>query len=452
MARKLLTKKQKLRIGIGVGCTVLIAVIACGICAWLGLFPGQNNNKSDDDSSSPESSPQSAPRSSPQSAPTTITGGPVSENTSWSNQVYGSSSDYSNLQQALGKADGDGGKNPNNISTYLTGDYASKYNIQMIQGGQDGAQIGYFTPNYEAGQSDDIVAMFSCVDWTFGSAGMKAQEELYKNNTGDDIMFGVGTDGCAQTNNMGGCYRITYANSEGVVQPKDLIVQSVNSGGDVACPQFDLMEGAGGQGAFNSCSGDTNSQYSNGPNMIGLEYGGYENSSQCSNIDGLVPTMKVPYNIKYPTDEDELGGLCSYAFEKEVRGENGLNSIISKMTPVVCPVELTDLTGFRRSDPTFTTSDGTTINPVDPQKVDEFDRTGTPYESAIDNTTCGFNQGSTEGIGCLSRMMDCRKPSASNLDNIELDKMEDGMKVLNGCTADGYTRIQAQQGCFNNYC
>jgi len=448
-----LSKRGKKRIGWICGIILGVGVIALIVCACCQILPGQKNNKSapqPDPKSPPQPDPKSPPQPDPKSPP--LPSSPINESTSWSNQVYGSSSNYSNLQQVLGKADGNGGKNPNNISNYLTGDYAKKYNIQMIQGGQNGSQIGYFTPNYEAGQSDDLVSMFSCVDWTFGSAGMKAQEELYQDRTGDKVKFGVGTDGCAQTNNMGGCYRITYANSDGEVQPTDLIVQSVNSGGDVACPQFDLMQGAGGQGAFNSCSGDTNSQYSNGPAMIGKEYGGYENSSECSKIDGLVPTMKVPYNINYPTDKDELGGLCSYAFEKEVRGENGLNSVINTMTPVICPVELTDLTGFRRSDPTFTTSDGVTINPVDPQKVTDFDASGTPYADAINNTTCGFNQGSLQGNGCLSRMMDCRKPSASNLDNNDLDKMEDGMKVLNGCTADGYTRIQAQQGCFYNYC
>ena len=32
---------------------------------------------------------------------------------------------------------------------------------------------------------------------------------------------------------------------------RDIIVQSVNSGGDVHCPQFDLQVGVGGQGIHN---------------------------------------------------------------------------------------------------------------------------------------------------------------------------------------------------------
>ena len=123
------------------------------------------------------------------------------------------------------------------------------------------------------------------------------------------------------------------------------------------------------------------------------------------------------------------------------------------MTPVICPTELTDLTGFRRSNSNFTLPGSDTIvRPIEPNaNIDTFDRSNNDYKT--NNDYCGFNAGpNLPGQGCLSRMMDCRKPSASVPDNLVLSDMEDNMKILNGCSKDGYTRIQTQQGCPNQYC
>ena len=49
-------------------------------------------------------------------------------------------------------------------------------------------------------------------------------------------------------------------------------------------------------------------------------------------------------------------------------------------------------------------------------------------------------------------MMDCRKPSAGFIDNLKPDLLKDGMKVVQPCTGDGYTRIDVKCGCMDCYC
>ena len=61
----------------------------------------------------------------------------------------------------------------------------------------------------------------------------------------NDVMRGIGA-----------CFRMKVENVD-----KDLIVQSINTGSDVAGNQFDLMQGDGGMGAFNWCAGANFSLY-----------------------------------------------------------------------------------------------------------------------------------------------------------------------------------------------
>jgi hypothetical protein len=53
---------------------------------------------------------------------------------------------------------------------------------------------------------------------------------------------------------------------------------------------------------------------------------------------------------------------------------------------------------------------------------------------------------------CLTRMMDCRKPSGGFKDNIKGNVMTPGKKLVQPCLRDGYTRIDVQCGCFDCYC
>ena len=68
-----------------------------------------------------------------------------------------------------------------------------------------------------------------------------------------------------------------------------------------------------------------------------------------------------------------------------------------------------------------------------------------PY---IDRCSCG----NTDCRFCLTRMMDCRKPSSGFVDNMHADLLEDGMMVAQPCTNDGYTRVDVKCGCMDCYC
>jgi hypothetical protein len=249
------------------------------------------------------------------------------------------------------------------------------------------------------------------------------------------VYFGVGTYGTDDDpqKGLGMCVLLEV---DGVDRP--ILAQSINTGSDVSGNQFDLQIGAGGFGFFNSCAG--NSSYSMFPGSAqkwGSQYGGFPNRWQCADL---------PH---YPQDDgkmkdsgDSLVKLCEYGFDKHVRGElgtpawdamgnpSGTPSILS-IGRVACPSELVHLTQFRRSD--------------EPSEDEPPPRVTAEHRC----------QGGIEGAEpnwCLTRMMDCRKPSGGIPDNMNGSLVAPGYKVVQPCTADGYTRIDVQCGCYDCYC
>ena len=90
--------------------------------------------------------------------------------------------------------------------------------------------------------------VYSCVDWLAGSAGMQQREASYLDRTGDSVYFGVGSYG-SDTTKAGLCYRVTAATID-----RDLIVQVVTQGGDVADGNFNLYIADGGLGYQSACT------------------------------------------------------------------------------------------------------------------------------------------------------------------------------------------------------
>ena len=68
------------------------------------------------------------------------------------------------------------------------------------------------------------------------------------------------------------------------------------------------------------------------------------------------------------------------------------------------------------------------------------------------NKTCRSEVSGAGTAYCLTRMMDCRKPSGGFKDNIKAELMVPGRRVVQTCTADGYTRQNVQCGCSGCYC
>jgi hypothetical protein len=293
-----------------------------------------------------------------------------------------------------------------------------------------GSQTGYYCPSDNPPAGADMA--FACMDWTFGSAAVKAAEAAFKASSGEDVYLGVGTYGTSADpqRGLGACYRMQVKGVD-----KDIIVQSINTGSDVAGNQFDLQIGDGGAGAFNTCAGKNSSMYPGTVAAWGHQYGGVDNQAQCA---GLPKYPQVDGPMK--AAGDDLVSLCEYGFEKQVRGEGGSNPTISTLSRVKCPVGLIHLTQIHRND------DPTSY------KHDPKDALMRGFDPTAEDHECGLDKPGGTAAWCLTRMMDCRKPSGGFKDNIKGDLVFAGMKLVQPCMADGYTRIDVQCGCADCYC
>lgn len=287
---------------------------------------------------------------------------------------------------------------------------------------------GYFCPPDSPGPDDDMA--FACMDWTFGSSAMKKAETNFEQRTGESVFFGVGTFGTSDDpqRGLGACYRLKIKGVE-----KELLLQSVNTGSDVSGFQFDLQMGDGGAGAYNACAGgerpghDSMFPGSYDESTWGKQFGGADSIEQCDNLP--------PYPAKDEAAKmqgDNLQELCKYSFAKKVRGATGGNNSIQQIGRVECPQELVHFTQFKRKD-----------DPIG-------------FQCGVD-TKKGCVQAPHDCPGgsdpwCLTRMMDCRKPSGAVKDNVKEELMVAGHKVVQTCTSDGYTRFDVQCGCFDCYC
>ncbi|CAE8586800.1 unnamed protein product [Polarella glacialis] len=276
------------------------------------------------------------------------------------------------------------------------------------------------------------------MDWTFGSMALQSAEAVFKSRSGEDVFLGVGTYGTSadKQQGLGACYRLKV---EGVA--KDIIAQSLNTGHDVAGNQFDLQIGAGGAGAFNTCAGGAGSMFPGQRVAWGCQYGGIDSEADCAALP------------MYPQDStamkaagDSLVALCEYGWEKKVRmsgaglpaGKCKYNPTLLDVARVKCPEELVNLTQMQRTD--------------DPEGFQAS--AGSVRQASFPNTEkrC-LAQEPGHGVQfCLTRMMDCRKPSGAFKDNVRPELMMHGRRVVQTCAADGYTRIDVNCGCANCYC
>jgi hypothetical protein len=291
-----------------------------------------------------------------------------------------------------------------------------------------GEAKGYYCPPDSPPADGDMA--FACMDWTFGSGAMKQAVDAFNKRVGENVAFGVGTYGTADDaqRGLGACYRLKV---DGMKQ--DLLLQSINTGSDVAGNQFDMQIGDGGAGLFNTCAGgktpghDTMYPGTYDSSNWGHQYGGVDKREQCKNLP------------KYPAKDgpmkaagDDLVTLCEYGFDNGARIEGGGNPSILSLGRVKCPDELVEMTQIHRNDDPSSYSCG-----ADCMKADH---------------DCQLNHGGTSAEWCLTRMMDCRKPSGGFKDNVKTNLMVDGHRIVQPCTSDGYSRIDVQCGCSDCYC
>ena len=297
-----------------------------------------------------------------------------------------------------------------------------------------GSQTGYYCPA-ETTETGDIT--FACLDWTFGSSAMRVAEASFKGRTGEDVFFGVGTYGtnADPLHGLAACYRLRVEGME-----KEIIAQSINTGHDVAGTQFDLQIGAGGAGAFNTCAGDERSMFPGGRDVWGCQYGGVDNRSACASLP------------PYPRDDgpmrsagDTLPALCEAGWDRKARlsgagqpaGACKYNPTLRDAARVACPEELVQFTWAQRAD------EPSTHRRTALHRVGGFPNEGHECEAQTPGAGAAY---------CLTRMMDCRKPSGAFKDNVQGQLMVPGRRLVQTCLADGYTRIDVQCGCHDCYC
>lgn len=292
-----------------------------------------------------------------------------------------------------------------------------------------GKHPGYSCPPDKPDGGGDMA--FACMDWTFGSTAMLAAESSYNCRSGKaPVYFGVGTYGVDLGKDpMGGLGQCVQIHVKGL--EREIIAQSINTGHDVSVNQFDLQMGAGGVGLFNTCAGDDFSMYPGPKSVWGHQYGGLDHKSQCADLPPY-PRDSAPMKAA----GDNLVNLCEYAFDKGVYQ----NPSIASIARVTCPAELVNLTQFRRTD-----------------EPTEAEAERNLAEAAAQRKTGGNKcRLGAPGVGadyCLTRMMDCRKPSGAIKDNLQnVALLADGHRLVQPCLADGYTRIDVQCGCHDCYC
>ncbi|CAK9112544.1 4-glucanase) [Durusdinium trenchii] len=298
--------------------------------------------------------------------------------------------------------------------------------------------VGYFCPAEPgAFRGGGVTATYACMDWTFGSSAMRSAEASFRGESGQDVYFGVGTYGISgdRQRGLGACYRLKV---EGV--DKDIIAQSINTGWDVDGNQFDLQIAAGGAGAFNVCAGSAGSMFSGGKSAWGCTYGGVDSDEACA---ALPAEPRNGHAMR--AAGDSLVKMCQYSWQKKVRlsgaglpaGKCKYNPTILDVSRVRCPEQLVQLTQLQRQDDPHSFTASSSQRPKGFPNRDQKCRSEDP----------------SAGLGyCLTRMMDCRKPSGAFKDNVQADLMVPGRRLLQTCTSDGYTRIDVSCGCDGCMC
>lgn len=249
--------------------------------------------------------------------------------------------------------------------------------------------------------SDTRLYAFACPHMMMFSQDMLLAAK-YDNLTEN---FFYATAGSSTDDDCGKCFHVSVDDEEDKHnRPKTrLIVQVINSGGDVGFRQFDLFVGAGGLGYYTACNSDCSSKYCNGgPCHTSLYTGGF---SEWTNAQ-YQTTTNACYNggVKWfpPMEKEVLHELCANLFKNDdpslFKNQQVYQSCVLsnryfyhqnfqayRLTRVQCPEGLYKLTGLRRSDESML-----------------------PIPS-LDNVLDETCQGKT----CITTMCDCCKPSCA---------------------------------------
>ncbi|POS75322.1 endoglucanase-5 [Diaporthe helianthi] len=115
------------------------------------------------------------------------------------------------------------------------------------------------------------------------------------------------------------CYALTF--TSGKAKGKQMVVQSINTGGDLGSNHFDLQIPGGGTGIFDGCTSQFGGAW-------GARYGGISDVSECATLPA------------------QLQAGCKWRFDWFKNADNPKHTF----TQVACPAELTSISGCVRDD------------------------------------------------------------------------------------------------------
>lgn len=233
--------------------------------------------------------------------------------------------------------------------------------------------------------------------------------------------FWYATAGSNSDNDCGKCFHVRLERSErfnetddsSITPKRDVVVQVINSGGDVGYRQFDLFVGAGGFGVYTACNVDCQSRYCNGGSCHDSLYDGTFDAWTNSEYDTGYDNQCYGGGVKWfpPFNKTQLLHACERLVGQKNHSSSGSRFLFKdeqlfrscyysnlygyhqnfgsyRATRVQCPRGLYMLTGLRRDD------DATFLLPT----------LGT--EDAVLTETC-------QGATCITTMCDCCKPSCA---------------------------------------
>lgn len=259
---------------------------------------------------------------------------------------------------------------------------------------------------------------YMCVDWSVGSERMAFAQYNYKQQSGEDVVFGVGSYGSSENKNIGKCYKF-FTNPPS----NPIIAQVTNYGADIKSSQFDIQTGGGGFGVWNACAERTDRTRSNTnpcpnkdledipirPQFPGSKSGwnrrcgGPQFRSQCDELPKWPSTLRnrPPRGPRGSSgNEPNLQVLCERSFDWGVRINDNVKKI-TRGSRVPCPTPLIEITNLKRTD----------------------DRTR-----------------ETMRPGTLTTTMDCCAPPSSYPSITGGNKLKSPFNKLSPCKRDGYTR------------
>ncbi|KAL4487641.1 hypothetical protein ABPG72_017430 [Tetrahymena utriculariae] len=241
------------------------------------------------------------------------------------------------------------------------------------------------------GKSQNQVA-YMCTHQALGSCQL--QQAVQTDGYSSFAEYGFGGYGNSPQASCCRCFQIQVQDSD--TPAKDIIVQGINTGGDVNSNQFDLSMIAGGFGANNGCANKVFAWNGGawdgraGPAQYPSSAAGSwcsdptQDNSQCQNAYSGGITKKSDC-AKLPNNN--LVQLCEYSFDTKWRTTNGNRDTIMK--EVRCPPGLIKLSGCDKDDSSLSYPSGK-LSASDPKVVK----------------------------GKLTHMWDCCKPSCSWKDNV----------------------------------